>query len=880
VLPVTSRVLAPCTALLFCSIGLIVAPALGAQGVPAGWFVWPYGDVRPGSALDTSELNHRPAGVHGRVLVRHGQFVTAGNGERIRFWGCNLSSGEAFPDAATADRLAHRLAQGGVNIARLHHLDNPWSVDSGGSLWKPGTQDRIQIDPAQLDKLHRLVAALKAQGIYSNVNLKVSRTHTEADGFPASIAQTPQFQKRLDYFQQRIVDLQKDFARQLLTAKNPYTGLSLAEDPAVAVVEINNENSLLGLRTRDIGDGLETLPEPFRGELTALWNAWLREHYTNDDALAAAWSAAATPLGESPLSPASRWMADAQPGNDVRVASSDPSTAHMVVKPGDGVRLRSAAFLDQLRFAENATYTLTFSARADQRRPIEVAVSRDEAGWRTDKWRTRGLRQILTLAPEWQDFRLVFTTHSLVDVGSRLSVLAGHVPGEIWIENLRLESGSVTAGLRPGQSARAGTVPIPTDATPRQWNDYLSFLVAVEQRYVAEIRDYLRNELKVQAPIVCTQANYGGIAGLVREQPSEFIDAHAYWQHPDWGNPTSTWDTANYTINNTSQIAEFGPRWFGEFGGIALLRVSGKPFSVTEVDYPAPNDYAAEMYPLLATFGGLQDWDAIYPFDSVAAGEEPDNGSIRTFFDQSHHPAKWGFGPFATRVFRLGLVPPAESTRELLVSAPFWDEAHHVDVLWLKHQMGQDLGFLTDRLSVNENLLGPGESSHVRRSGESRLTSIRLVSARRGPVYLAAAPHAAAALGYLGGSTLTAGDLAVSCDVFGLNFAAVTAVALDGRPLAHSARVLVTLAARAENQGSQWNAVRTSTGEVWGKGGPPIAERVPATVRVQSGGPRRVLALAPDGSAAGEIAATFAAGWLSFSTREGPATLHYELVAP
>lgn len=862
-----------------CLAALPLAASAADDGVPEGWFAWPFGDVQPGTALDASVLNHKPAGAHGRVVVRDGVFVTEANGERIRFWGCNLSSNEAFVDAASADRLARRLAQGGVNVARLHHLDNPWSVESAGSLWTPGTQDRIHIDPTQLDKLHRVVAALKAEGIYSNVNLKVSRTHTPEDGFPETITQTPQFQKRLDYFQRRIIDLQKDYARQLLTTKNPYTGLSLAEDPAVAVIELNNENSLLGLRTRDIGDGLEQLPEPFLGELTALWNAWLAEQYPSDDGLREAWAASATPLGESPLTPSSRWLADAQPGNEVVVDASDRANVHVHVKPGDGVRLRSAAYLDQLRFMENETYTLTFSARADQARPIEVAVSRDEAGWRTDKWRTRGLRQILTLTPEWQEFRLVFTTHSIVDVLSRLNVLAGHVPGEIWIRNLKLESGSRTAGLQPGQSARAGTVSIPTDATPRQWNDYLSFLVDVEKRYVAELRDYLRNDLGVTAPIVCTQANYGGIAGLVREQSSDFIDTHAYWQHPDWGNPQSAWDVERYTINNSSQMAEFSPRWFGEYGGIALLRVSGKPFTVTEVDYPAPSDYACEMYPLLATFGGLQDWDAIYTFDSVAVGAEPDDGSIRTFFDQSHHPAKWGFGPFATRVFRHGLVPPPESNRELFVSAPFWDEANHVDVLWLKHQMGQDLGFLTDRLSVNENLLGPDEPTRVERRGQSRLTAIRLIQTKIGPAYLASTPPAAAIFGYIGGTRTGVDGFEVLCDSFGLNFAAVTAVALDERPLGTSKRTLITLAARAENQGATWNEVRTSVGDIWGKGGPTIAERVPATVRLKTDGPRRVFALSPDGTHADQVSTRVENGWLEFSTREGPATLHYEVVA-
>jgi len=334
----------------------------------------------------------------------------------------------------------------------------------------------------------------------------------------------------------------------------------------------------------------------------------------------------------------------------------------------------------------------------------------------------------------------------------------------------------------------------------------------------------------------------------------------------------------NYTINNTPQLAEFSARWFGELGGIALLRVKGKPFSVTEIDHPAPSDYAAEMYPVLATFAGLQDWDAIYPFDSVAAGLDVDDGSLRTFFDQSHHPAKWGFGPFATRVFRHGLISPPASTRELLVSAPFWNEANHVDVLWLKHQMGQDLGFLTDRLQVNENLLSANQSSRVEIRGEHRPAGVKLVQTRRGPAYLASAPAAATVVGYVGGSDLAAGDLRVECDSFGLNFAAVTAIALDERPLPASRRVLITLAARAENQGMKWNAARTSVGDAWSKGGPTIAERVPATIRLRSEDSKRVLALAPDGSPAGEIVASQADGWLSFSTREGPGTLHYEIL--
>jgi hypothetical protein len=857
---------------------LCTAAFLAADDTPDGWFEWPYVDAVSGSALDTSSLNHKPAGSLGRVVVRDGQFATT-EGGRIRFWGTNLSAAEAFPDAEGAARTARRLAEGGINIARLHHLDNNWGVATRDSIWTPDNPRRIEVDAQQLDKLHRLVAELKAQGIYSNVNLKVSRTFSAADGFADTVTQLPAFQKRVDYFNRRMIDLQKDYARQLLAAKNPYTGLSLAEDPAVAVVEINNENSLLGMRTRDVGRDLHLLPEPFRGELAALWNTWLTAKYPDDKTLAAAWAEGATTIGAPVVTEESRWHADAQPGNTVDLLSdpADQSAIHFRVGPGDGVRWRSAAFLDRLVLENGKTYTLTFAARADSVRPAQVALGRDEPLWRTDKWRTLGLVATIPLKPEWTEFRFVINAHSIVDVGARLTFHGGHAQGDIWVKDLRVESGSSTAGLQPGQSAAGGSVPIPTDPTPAQWTDWLVFLSELEKRYVAGMIDYLRNDLGVTAPIACTQANYGGIAGLVREEESDFIDAHAYWQHPDFAGATGVWNLDAWTINNSSQIGEATPRRFGEFGALAQLRVSGKPFCLSELDIPAPSDFACEMYPVLATLAGVQDWDALYTFDMVGAGDEKADAPLGSFFDQMHHPAKWGFGPFAARVFRLGLVPRAESSRELFVKRPVWTQADHLDVLWLQLQPGQDIGFLSDRLTVSE---AHADSTHIERRASDAPGPARIERTATGIVYLVNALRAATIVGYFGGAKVSEPGLGINCDAFGLNFGALTAVALDEGELNHSARVLVTLAARVGNTGAVWNEARTSTaGANWGRG-PTIAERVPATVRIRVGGPRQVFALAPDGSRVTELAATFADGWLAFSTREGPATLHYEIVKP
>jgi hypothetical protein len=196
-----------------------------------------------------------PTGAAPCISVRDGHFVTPDD-RRVRFWGCNLASSEAFPaDAAQAALIARLLAKGGVNLARLHHLDNPWGVDHGGSIWPADRPGHGELDPVQLDRLHRLIAALRDRGIYSNLNLKVSKTLGPADGFASTVTQLANFQKRVDIFDRRMIELQKDYARRLLTTKNPCTGLAPAEDPAVAIVELNNGNTLLGYWTKDLGRG-------------------------------------------------------------------------------------------------------------------------------------------------------------------------------------------------------------------------------------------------------------------------------------------------------------------------------------------------------------------------------------------------------------------------------------------------------------------------------------------------------------------------------------------------------------------------------------------------------------------------------------------------
>ena len=653
-----------------------------ADKIPEGWFVWPAVEPVSGSALDVSAMNRVPAGAEGRIRVQDGQFVTP-DGKRIRFWGANFSAEQNFPDAQHAKSFARWLAKSGVNIVRLHHMDNPWAVERGGSLWSKDSAVHRDLDPVALDRLHRLIAELKAQGIYVNLNLKVSKKLNAADGFAPSVTEFKDYQKRVDFFQPRMIELQKDYARRLLTAKNPYTGLTLLEDPAVAVVETNNENSLLGYWVRDLGRGIERFPEPFRSELIAQWNSWLATRYADDKALAAAWGLDGNSLGASLVVPTEKWGESAQRGVDLKVLpGKDACSVETLVNIADGTDWHTQAFLGGFNLQDGGSYTLEFEARADKERQMNAVIGVDPLSRPLDAWRSMGLYEPVNLTTQWKPYRLVFIAHSVGGAGARLSLNVGQTTGKVSLRNLRLSPGCVNGGLLAGQSPRKGTVPIPLEPSRTQWADWMAFLAATDRSFADQMRAYLKEELKLQSPLICSQVDYGGLVGLYREQAMEFADSHCYWQHPDFAGD-GMWDPSRWTIRNTPQLAEFGERSFGILGSMALIRVAGKPFALSEYDHPAPSEYVCEMYPVLSSFASRQDWDAVYPFviDDYTATDK--DGAIKSFFDQHHHPAKWGFSVFATSVFRHELVASAAPT-ELQLGSPLWGESPHADVLWAK----------------------------------------------------------------------------------------------------------------------------------------------------------------------------------------------------
>ncbi len=232
------------------------------------------------SLVDLSGYLEAPAGKHGFINSRDGHLWRP-DGKRFRIWGINFAADDCFPPKEIAPRIAADLARLGFNYIRMHHLDAGFGPPN---LFLEQKQDTRTLDPDRLDRLDYFIAQLKQQGIYTNLNLNNSRKYRSGDGVrdrrPLETA------KCATYFNPHLIELQHEYARNLLDRVNPYTGNHYRDESALVAVEMVNENALFEgwLMERIHGPNLAgqamfgSLPKSYAVELTVLFNQWLAEN--------------------------------------------------------------------------------------------------------------------------------------------------------------------------------------------------------------------------------------------------------------------------------------------------------------------------------------------------------------------------------------------------------------------------------------------------------------------------------------------------------------------------------------------------------------------------------------------------------------------------
>ena len=180
--------------------------------------------------------------------------------------------------------LAHHarfLAKRGVNMVRLHgHID---PKDKNARL--------TDVDDKAIDEAWKLVAAMKKEGIYVTIspywsaNLKQVPSTWGIDGWPEN-----QGPFGLLFFNPKLQEGYKAWLKALLTRPNPYTKIPLAQDPALAIIQLQNEDSLLFWTAQGIkGKQAELLGRQFGnwleakyGSLAAAFKAWDNDRVQED----------------------------------------------------------------------------------------------------------------------------------------------------------------------------------------------------------------------------------------------------------------------------------------------------------------------------------------------------------------------------------------------------------------------------------------------------------------------------------------------------------------------------------------------------------------------------------------------------------------------
>lgn len=587
-----------------------------------------------------------PAGARGFITDAAGNFAL--QGERARLMGTNFCFGASFTDKAKAERVAESLSRFGIGVVRLHHMD---SRDIWGKNLAKGT---TEIDPEKLDRLDYLVYCLHKKGIYVNINLHVSRAFREIDGFPYA-DKLPTQNKGVDNFDRKMIEYQKKYAKDLLQHVNPYTGKAYVDDPGVAVVEINNENSVVASWS---WGQLDDLPEPYAREFQKLWNEFLTKKYGSTDKLRKAWECKTYPFSENMISAGfdanfkfqAPWHIEADkntkysyrtvPASETGIDA--PALAFDVEQTGD-VAWRPQFNFNPLAVEKGKPYLVRFQVRSPN--DSEFSVSFMQAH---DPWKQTGFSTRVKGSKEWKTVELPFVAIE-DDKAMRVS-FSGFQPGaKIELARLSVQEGG-SFGFDETCSLENGSIPLPQNSgkpsllTDKARADFTYFLHDLENGYWQETYDYVKS-LGTKSLTTGTQLQYGFWYNQGR---LDYCDIHAYWNHPNF--PRRQWDSSDWLVGNTCLANSPAT---GTLANLASLRVLGRPFTCSEYDHPFPNEYCAEGNVMLAAVAAFQDWSATFQF-AWSHGDAFERDEISSFFDECSNTVKLAHLPACYAMFVRG----------------------------------------------------------------------------------------------------------------------------------------------------------------------------------------------------------------------------------
>lgn len=629
-----------------------IANILFAQYVTPkpGWlnFTTPFPDTINNATHIGKFILSPPAGNQGRVYVQSDGHLYFANGQRAKFFGTNLCFSAAYPQNTTSINAAAHIAKQGFNMVRYHHID-------GALTSAPGSNTTRRLNLEVLDKFDYLFHQLKQRGIYSAIDLYSIRFFKSGDGIPYydSVNRSMDIVKRVYMFYEPAYSLFRDYPDSLLNHINPYTGMAYKNEPALVFINPMNEGTLIDNYFWDNWDNIQSdyyLPRFYKNELQNQWNDWLYMRYQWDSTLIRVWSGGDTTIGpdkiingefSDTLNGVPRfWWLNQFSGNSswgVQNAglSLEPAVFVHIYAPAQyswHIQLLQSGFT----ISSDSTYRLSFKAKSNRNRTMDVVIQRNRTPWTTYYYQT------VNLTTTGQSFTLPFYASASDTV--QLTFNLGLDTGRVWIDDVQLHRAPFSRVLDPGESLLTRTIKLIRwsnryEYSPYRYFDQIRFFYEKEARFYQRISALLNDTLHIQSLITSSffwanQLHQYAWANLV-----PVMDAHPYFDHPSF--PNQPWDTLDFRITNDY----FGDGDNGEWMLTYMNQCASaqKPMIITEWQHPAPCESRYVTLLPFASYTALRGYDAIMNFALAHNEANFSNNRIRPFFDAAGQPVHFAF---------------------------------------------------------------------------------------------------------------------------------------------------------------------------------------------------------------------------------------------
>lgn len=229
----------------------------------------------------------------------------------------------------------------------------------------------------------------------------------------------------------------------------------------------------------------------------------------------------------------------------------------------------------------------------------------------------------------------------------------------------------------------------------RRGRDTGAFLAFLHARGYERMKGFLRNEIGTKALLTDLNGWSETPAFMANRASLDFVDNHFYWDHPNfleksWSLPSEGGSGGGGAVQSTGA----GPSF------IAMTRIFGKPFTVSEFNYSAPNRYRAEGGMLMGAAAALQDWDAVWRFAYSHSREAVSGPQPLDYFNMATDPAGMAGERAALALFLRGDIRPAPDSMARVLRPENALNGESV-------VPGPDLGALTLTLRVGSRTMPP-----------------------------------------------------------------------------------------------------------------------------------------------------------------------------